>query len=747
MAHWDTRSMNSYASTSQVSGNQTSPEAIVTDPIRVDKTHKKLKAFLVQRGVNGIPSFTQLWHTLDNQHWDQNLTIWEFKRFFQTIDVKMDTRDVEVLFLVYDQGRSGEMDYDDFLLGIRSNVDMTQQQTEDIVKKIKTKIRTRYKGQNGRDVLLQSLTVFDTNTLNKGQYIEALSGLNLNLSRSELLFLFTQLHETQEGIDYIDAEVLAGFVMDEPTEEQWLGDIHCKMVEAMKDRDRPSGGSVGLLRYLKKIDTEDMNLLTHEQFKRGMKGYGCGLLDKEIDVLFDFYAEQSSNQLVIPDFIHAIRTEMGASPAIEWIDYLSGRLRGILTHRGAHGVVELKKMCAKHSGSPNGTLTLRQFATAIRDVGVGSVMPDIDIELLYNHFSDTQDSLQVPKVIEAIRGPISPPRMQTIQQAWAKIDPTGAGEVTIDEVLNVFLPSKLPEVQSRRRSEKDAFAEFADTFDEADSTNCGMATRRDFIDYWCNVSPSVPDTNEFSLSLWHVFELNKAPSRHHRQHQPQQQQQQQHTPQRAQQPSRAGGYSGGPFGHQQPTHTTPTHNAPPAHSQSQQEEYQQNTPPPTQPSPTRQQQPAQRQQMRLPAGRRTQAPTASSVSGSIVGGPTYGRSPLGFPVGQGTPAQAPPSPVYSNSPPQRGTPPASPPSPSRSGSSPGHTATTGMRDVDRESVITASTTSSSRAGGRFAHSRGTGGGHQTLQLFGGDGGASASGVRGKNISNAGRRELWKERPW
>ena len=43
---------------------------------------------VMQRGPNGIPGFTRMWAEIDKT-WNQRLTVWEFRKFFQTVDVKL----------------------------------------------------------------------------------------------------------------------------------------------------------------------------------------------------------------------------------------------------------------------------------------------------------------------------------------------------------------------------------------------------------------------------------------------------------------------------------------------------------------------------------------------------------------------------------------------------------------------------------------------------------------------------------
>jgi Ca2+-binding EF-hand superfamily protein len=500
---WETSSFASYAST--LASVPEDPEVLAQDPIRMDKVHRKIKSMVMQRGPNGIPGFTRMWAEIDKT-WNQRLTVWEFRKFFQTVDVKLNGKDLEALFIYHDHDGDGEVDYDEFLLALRNRFDMTQQQIEDILRKLKLRLLQRHK-ENPRAALEKALAAAGPQTLSRGQFIKALSSLDLGLSHSDFCFIFQHFSNVTDGpIPYIDAHTIVDDILLDLTADQLLDNLHQKMIDAMKDRDRTTSGSVGLLRVMKKLDADGSGWLPRDEFKRALRAYGCGIIDKEIDQCFDFYADPDTQQVFVGDFMGSMREAIGADDPPELLCYLFNKLRNILTYRGAQGIVALHSVLNKYSRG-SGVVTLWQMVNAIRDLGVGGNLADVELEMMYNSVAESPDEMVVRKFVETVRGEVCEAKLDIINQAWGRLDPTDSGCCLFDNLANTFKPDRMPEVQSRRKSEKDMLSAFCNVFE----TPSGQVEKEMFLDFWCNYSVSVPDNKEFNLLMWNAFDLSKQP--------------------------------------------------------------------------------------------------------------------------------------------------------------------------------------------------------------------------------------------
>eukprot|EP01012_Entosiphon_sulcatum_P016283 TRINITY_DN2119_c0_g1_i1.p1 TRINITY_DN2119_c0_g1~~TRINITY_DN2119_c0_g1_i1.p1 ORF type:complete len:774 (-),score=100.66 TRINITY_DN2119_c0_g1_i1:76-2346(-) len=752
--------VHSFASTAQTSATEEA-EVTAQDPIKVDKIHRKLKSVLVQRGVNGIPQLTKAFSSLDRS-WPQRLTVWEFRKFFQTVEIKLSSRDVEVLFIFYDTDHDGELDYDEFLLALRNRLDMTQQQIEDIVRRLKTKCSAQYK-VNVRQALRQHLlgAAGSSGTLmQRGQFIQAMLALRLGFTASEMAFIFTHIQSASEaGIAVVDLDEFIEFVLSEPTYEQQLGDIHVKLAEAVCDRDRPACGSVGLYRMLLRLDADHSGRLPKDEFKRALKTFGCGLLDKEIDTLYGYASDPDTGLVELHRFFLALREQIGTHTEEHWVEHHRRKLLGILTYRGLYGVLVLREMLGKYASRPLSerarlgvefpaplTVGLWEFVSAVRDLGIGPAMSDIELEVLFNRWATSLDELNVPAFMEALRGPTPVSRLDVIEHAWHKLDPSGDGSVTVDTLMDNFHPNRMPAVQAGKRSEKDATATFLDFF----TANCpnGYVDKELFVEYWSNLSASVADQSEFSLLLWTAFQLNKqglatTPSKRQAGHSTSRQHEITAVePQRAQPATERGTGRTKPQPLREVEEPRQTQRNTPISSPSavQQRQLQQQTPPrasqiqqgfaPAAPASVA-------STSSVPAARRRQAPYAT-ISATTAAGyrALQENQQIGQPPLLGVPA------APGDSPPLRAVP-----------DSPSQHSTAGDSEAGSTAVgAGANADSPSKGGQRFQATRGSGGGALSMNILAPGAPPPAvdtrvTGFKGRAMSEASRRELSKGRPF
>jgi Ca2+-binding EF-hand superfamily protein len=281
--------------------------------------------------------------------------------------------------------------------------------------------------------------------------------------------------------------------------------IHQKVVEACRDRDRITSGTVGLQRVFHKANLGHSGLSCPDDFKRAMQTFGAGLTDHEIDVLYHTTTEATQlNGIRIADFISSLRNDVAKNEAANMVDHLSNKLRGILTHhRGCNGMIELQRCIARQNNTS--PLDAVDFVTAVRNVGIGGVLADVELEAIFNHHSSSAGTVSPETILSAIRGEVNSGKMDAIMQAWHVLDLEHLSWCTLQTLLSHMKVGQMPDVLDRRKTEREVQNELLEYFETRD----GTVSRTTFVDYWCNVSVSIPDSNQFSLILWNIFDLSK----------------------------------------------------------------------------------------------------------------------------------------------------------------------------------------------------------------------------------------------
>ena len=96
-------------------------------------------------------------------------------------------------------------------------------------------------------------------------------------------------------------------------------------------------------------------------------------------------------------------------------------------------------------------------------------------------------------------------RLNFVKEAFSRMDRTGDGVITVDDMEKMYDPSFSPDVLSGKISKAEALAKFLDTFDTIEKD--GIVTFEEFCEYYQSISASIDDDSYFELMMrnaWHI---------------------------------------------------------------------------------------------------------------------------------------------------------------------------------------------------------------------------------------------------
>lgn len=97
-------------------------------------------------------------------------------------------------------------------------------------------------------------------------------------------------------------------------------------------------------------------------------------------------------------------------------------------------------------------------------------------------------------------------RIKIVKEAFARLDTSGDGVATIEEIERLYDASQHPEVLAGRLRPRDALLEFMRVFEEAQSKD-GTITWHEFLVYYKDLSAGIANEDEFELMIrnaWHI---------------------------------------------------------------------------------------------------------------------------------------------------------------------------------------------------------------------------------------------------
>jgi Ca2+-binding EF-hand superfamily protein len=116
---------------------------------------------------------------------------------------------------------------------------------------------------------------------------------------------------------------------------------------------------------------------------------------------------------------------------------------------------------------------------------------------------DKNEKINFQEFLIGLQGQLNDRRTDMIRKAFQKMDKTGDGVITLEDVLNTYDASKHPSVLKGEKTKDAVLREFVDTF--KDSTNNegkqGIVSWNDWVEYYRNVSASVVDDDYFVMVM------------------------------------------------------------------------------------------------------------------------------------------------------------------------------------------------------------------------------------------------------
>jgi Ca2+-binding EF-hand superfamily protein len=179
-------------------------------------------------------------------------------------------------------------------------------------------------------------------------------------------------------------------------------------------------------------------------------------------------------------------------------------VKNTINQRGSYAIRGIGRSFRIMDDGGDGMLDHDDFRFGLQDYGVH--LSDSEFKCLVQAFDENGDGLiSFDEFLVNLRGPLSARRKNFISQAFAILDNTGDGRVTLADIQNVYNARDHPEVKAGKKTEKEVLQEFMRQWDKEDPD--GIITADEFFEYYKDVSASIDDDDYFELMMrnsWHI---------------------------------------------------------------------------------------------------------------------------------------------------------------------------------------------------------------------------------------------------
>jgi Ca2+-binding EF-hand superfamily protein len=100
-------------------------------------------------------------------------------------------------------------------------------------------------------------------------------------------------------------------------------------------------------------------------------------------------------------------------------------------------------------------------------------------------------------------------RINIVNRAFGLLDKDGSGHITVEDVKHLYDPSQHKGFIDGKKTKEEVIEEFLDSFDGARGNNDGVITKKEWDDYYTDLSMSLPTDDYFVAmmeSVWGITE-------------------------------------------------------------------------------------------------------------------------------------------------------------------------------------------------------------------------------------------------
>ncbi|XP_011822801.1 PREDICTED: calcyphosin isoform X1 [Mandrillus leucophaeus] len=191
-------------------------------------------------------------------------------------------------------------------------------------------------------------------------------------------------------------------------------------------------------------------------------------------------------------------------PSMDAVDATMEKLRAQCLSRGASGIQGLARFFRQLDRDGSRSLDADEFGRGLAKLGL--VLDQTEAEGVCRRWDrDGSGTLDLEEFLRALRPPMSQAREAVIAAAFAKLDRSGDGVVTVDDLRGVYSGRAHPKVRSGEWTEDEVLRRFLDNFDSSEKD--GQVTLAEFQDYYSGVSASMNTDEEFVAMMTSAWQL------------------------------------------------------------------------------------------------------------------------------------------------------------------------------------------------------------------------------------------------
>ncbi|XP_053318325.1 calcyphosin [Spea bombifrons] len=173
--------------------------------------------------------------------------------------------------------------------------------------------------------------------------------------------------------------------------------------------------------------------------------------------------------------------------------------------RGASGIKGLGRAFRIMDDNRSNGLDLEELSKGLQTYGL-FLQPEEVQEIFQRFDTNGNGTINFDEFLNSVRPPMSNCRRQVILDAFSKMDRTGDGVITIEDLKGVYNPKCHQKYRNGEWNEKQVFQSFLDNFDSSNNKD-GQVTEEEFLNYYSGVSASIDSDAYFVVMMKNEWKI------------------------------------------------------------------------------------------------------------------------------------------------------------------------------------------------------------------------------------------------
>jgi len=182
------------------------------------------------------------------------------------------------------------------------------------------------------------------------------------------------------------------------------------------------------------------------------------------------------------------------------------KLRRAALKRGVNGIRSIGRMFRLYDDDGSKQLNYNEFKTGCQDYSAD--LSDAELKQVFDEIDTGNDgSINYEEFLRKLRPPMSKNRIALIDKAFAKMDKTGDGKVTVADLKDVYDVQHHPKFKSGEWTKKQVLEEFMKSYQVGSSEIDEIITKEEFVNYYAGVSASIDQDVYFDYMMRQTWKL------------------------------------------------------------------------------------------------------------------------------------------------------------------------------------------------------------------------------------------------